>query len=93
MNINEIPTSELEKDLSESIKDIEDCKMALGFGVNQYSGGSVIDRLETNKKIVKIINAELEKRVKEKGITDFLGKKVKISKYIPKDTIILGTGE
>lgn len=62
VDIKEIPTSELEKDLLESHQDIAICETALVLEVTSYSHGSVKDRLEKNKYFVKVITAELERR-------------------------------
>jgi len=63
-NITEIPTLELKKDLQESLVDIELCQNALLCGVTVYSGGSVQVRLNTNKRFVEVITAELKRREK-----------------------------
>ena len=62
INIAEISTSDLEKDLRESNEDIAACETALALGIMSYSGGSVKGRLEDNKEIVKVITAELLRR-------------------------------
>ena len=62
MDIALISTEDLLKDKSESIKDILNCKNALAWGVHRYSGGAVTDRVETNQKIIKKIEKELERR-------------------------------
>ena len=62
MDITTIPTSELEKDLQDSLEDIRTCENAMIVGIQTYSGGSVKDRLLTNKNIVDKITAELNKR-------------------------------
>lgn len=53
---------ELEMDRLESLSDIKTCKKALKLGIETYSGGSVLDRLNTNLKIVQIIEAEQKRR-------------------------------
>ena len=63
VDITTIPTSELEKDLFESNQDIAVCETALTLEVSSYSGGSVKERLEANKHFVKVITAELERRL------------------------------
>lgn len=62
MNIEEIPITELLEDKAASISDIELCKFALLHGIGEYSGGSVIERLEKNQEIIKVIDKELERR-------------------------------
>lgn len=62
MDITTIPTEQLQKDLAESREDITVCSTALGVGVENYSGGSVAERLEDNKRFVQMITAELNRR-------------------------------
>ena len=61
-DITEIPITELEEDLRESLIDMGVCETALLCGVITYSGGSVQDRLDANKRITEVITAELERR-------------------------------
>jgi len=61
-NIKTISMEELKKDLQESKKDIQICKGALLNNINNYSGGSVQKRLDTNKRIVIKITQELNRR-------------------------------
>jgi hypothetical protein len=61
-DITEIPTSELENDLAASLQDIKVCTIAIREGIATYSGGSVQDRLDTNRAIVQKIKAELAQR-------------------------------
>jgi len=61
MNIKEIPLQELLKDKDESLEDIAICAKAIRLNV-KYSGGSIQDRLDTNKRIVEKINNELARR-------------------------------
>ena len=61
MNIKEIPLQELLKDKDESLEDIKICAKAIRLNV-KYSGGSIQDRLDTNKRIVEKINNELARR-------------------------------
>lgn len=68
MDITTIPTDELINDRGSSISDIKTCELALLHGIEQYSGGSVKDRLETNKRIVMVIDKELQRR--EQAIID-----------------------
>lgn len=63
VDITTIPASELESDLLDSQNDIKVCELALLHGVTFYSQGSVNDRLEKNKYFVKVITAELERRL------------------------------
>ena len=64
MNITEIPTNELIKDLKDSIDDIRICEEALSLRPPVINCGdtSVKERLETNKKIVDMIKKELVAR-------------------------------
>jgi hypothetical protein len=64
MKIQEIPIEELLKDRKESEEDIIICERALSLipPIENYSGGKVQDRLDTNKRIVSMINEELERR-------------------------------
>jgi hypothetical protein len=59
-----IPLKELIKDKEESLADITICQKALDVGVLTYSGGSVLERLVANRKIVAKIDKELERRGK-----------------------------
>ena len=61
-NINEIPLSELYEDLQASKDDIILCEKALSMGIDYYSGGSTKERIEKNKKIIHVIEKELERR-------------------------------
>ena len=61
-DITTIPDSELEKDLRESLQDIEACKAGLLVGILEVRGTSVQYRLEQNEYFVKVITAELERR-------------------------------
>jgi hypothetical protein len=62
MDITTIPTDTLEVDLQESKNDISTCEIALLTGITSYSGGSVQERLDDNKRFVKIISEELDRR-------------------------------
>ena len=55
-----IPTWELQKDRLESLADIIVCQAALEKGLTHYSGGSIADRIETNTRIIAIIETELK---------------------------------
>ena len=57
-----IPTEALERDLQASRDDISICEVALLHGVTSYRGGSVQERLDDNRRFVKIISEELERR-------------------------------
>ena len=61
MNIKEIPLQELLKDKDKSLEDIKICAKAIRLNV-KHSGGSIQDRLDTNKRIVEKINNELARR-------------------------------
>jgi len=63
MDIKEIPTSELFADLRACKKDFRMCEVALHFGLEQVEGCTPThERLEGNKKMIEIIEAELERR-------------------------------
>lgn len=62
INIATLTISELESDLFDSQEDIKLCEMSLRKGISYYSGGSVQDRLDSNKHFVKVITAEIERR-------------------------------
>jgi len=67
--IEDFPIGELEIDRAESVADIQLCQRALGEGAETYFDGksSVQYRLAVNEHIVRIIDAELERRSKEAG--------------------------
>lgn len=62
VDITLLPKEELEKDLLDSIEDIGVCLLALYHEIHYYSGGSVAERLASNRRIVRIISAELKRR-------------------------------
>jgi hypothetical protein len=62
VDITTIPTFKLEEDLQESRADIGACEFALSQGVTSYSGGSVEERLKSNKHFVEVISKELNRR-------------------------------
>lgn len=70
VDISTIPTTELESDLQDSRNDISTCEVALKFGVTNYSGGSVEERLKANKHFVEVITKELERRNSSPGGTE-----------------------
>lgn len=57
-----ISNAQLLKDKQESIIDISNCEQAILFNILTYSGGSVQERLDVNKKIVVKIDEELQRR-------------------------------
>ena len=61
-DITTIHIDRLKKDLQESNDDIIVCEKALLGGVQSYSGGSVKERLKSNKYFVKVISIELDRR-------------------------------
>jgi len=67
--IEDFPIEELETDRRASLADITLCDLALIAGTETYFGGksSTQYRLEQNKRIVRVIDAELERRSKEAG--------------------------
>jgi hypothetical protein len=62
VDITTIPTSELLADLADSEADIKTCQLALVHQINEWSGGSVQERLDKNRYFVKVITAELARR-------------------------------
>ena len=65
INLSLIPIETLNKDLLESKEDILVCQQALDLGIFNYSGGSVKERLEDNKRFIEIITKELNRRVND----------------------------
>jgi hypothetical protein len=63
VKIEEIPTEELEKDLRESLQDIQACEAGLACGLVESCGTPIQHRLEQNKHFVKVITAELARRL------------------------------
>lgn len=63
-DITLIPIETLEKDLQESRDDISICEIALTQGIETYSGGSVKERLEDNKRFVEVITKEIKRRLR-----------------------------
>ncbi len=67
MSVQDIPTKEMLVDRDETVQDIKWCDMALAVGVTTYGGEnhdekSVQERLDTNKKILEVIDGELKRR-------------------------------
>lgn len=61
--IDRIPLSELQSDLQDSIEDIEICSRALAVGVTHHRDGlSVQYRIDRNRQIIEVIEAELGRR-------------------------------
>ena len=63
IDITTIPTEELEKDLRESLQDIQACEAGLACGLVESCGTPIQYRLEQNKHFVRVITAELERRL------------------------------
>jgi len=63
VEITEIPTEELETDLRESLQDIQACEAGLACGLVESCGTPIQTRLEHNKYFVKVITAELKRRL------------------------------
>lgn len=61
-DITTIPTEELEKDLHDSLQDIQACEAGLACGLVESCGTPITYRLEQNQYFVKVITAELERR-------------------------------
>lgn len=66
-DITTIDIEELQKDKEESLQDIIICENAIQLNIKEYSGGSVQERLDVNKRIVEKINKELLRRGGEKN--------------------------
>jgi hypothetical protein len=65
-DITTIPMEELLEDRAASAIDIAVCKRALALGVLEYGkGGSVQERLEGNRMIIEVIDAEIARRKNE----------------------------
>ena len=64
VDITKLPINELEADLLDTKNDIVICQTSMEIGITEYSGGLVIDRLNTNLKIEQIIKKEIERRMK-----------------------------
>lgn len=61
--IEDFPLSGLQADRAESVADIALCEAALSKGIMTYDDGeSVQKRLDTNERIIAVINAELAQR-------------------------------
>jgi len=61
VDITTIPAEQLKRDKADSLEDIIICQKAIEYKV-KYSGGSIQDRLDTNRRIVRKINKELLRR-------------------------------
>jgi hypothetical protein len=72
MDITKMSEEEIIKDRLDSLADIEICAHALRNDVTEYSGGSVMDRMETNWGIVKKVDAELKRRALKHSCGDIL---------------------
>jgi hypothetical protein len=83
-HITEIPISELEQDLKESIEDIENCKIALkqGIEVLPKSGQNVKERLDANQKIADKIRAELSRRNSRREVFRVFGDKLQLGEEV-----------
>ena len=67
MDISKIPMNELLEDRDASLFDINLCEFALARNITEYGdSASVQSRLESNRKIVEIIDAELARREQDK---------------------------
>jgi hypothetical protein len=62
MNIANIPTAELLKDLDDSYADLLACEAALTLGIVMHNGMSIQYRLDANKHFIEVIMAELKLR-------------------------------
>ena len=61
--ITEIPTDEMIRDRDESEADIKICQTVLACGVTHHRDGlPVRDRINSNRQIIKRIDAELARR-------------------------------
>ena len=61
-HLDNITITELRDDLAEAQADIKVCELALLHDVTTYSGGSVQARLDSNRRVVAVITAELQRR-------------------------------
>ena len=96
MNLAEMSLDELLKDRKESEEDIIVCERALSLTppIETYSGGSVKERLNTNKKILSIIDEELKRRCSmfyQQG--DVIVEKVSVVKGKKLNHLTLAEGE
>ena len=67
IDITTISTEKLQSDLGESLHDIMVCELAIEHRVFvSFSEFEIAQRLDTNRRIVKKIRAELERR----GVSD-----------------------
>ena len=69
-DVSLIPTDELIRDLKDVKNDIVACKTGLAIGVTEYLGNSVQQRLDTNRQVKQIIEAELQRRLGEETCHD-----------------------
>jgi hypothetical protein len=61
--LSEIPTDEMIKDRSECVSDIDICTRALAMNITHHRDGlSVQYRIDANRKMIEVIDAELERR-------------------------------
>lgn len=61
--LSEIPTTELLDDLYDAAGDATLCRMALAQGIQEdRSGDSVQGRLDSNRRQIKVISEELDRR-------------------------------
>lgn len=65
-DLSQIPIDELRRDLSDSYMDIENCKSGLLMGIEEVKGTKLTERIESNQRIIEIINAELLRRMEQK---------------------------
>lgn len=65
-DIKTITNNKLNQDLKDSYEDIGNCTKALRLNIIKYSGGSVQERLDNNKRFVEVITAEIDRRKKTK---------------------------
>jgi len=63
IDIGKKPDKTLERDLNDSHKDIEICIEALKLDITECNSGSVQERLDNNIRFIKVISAEIRRRL------------------------------
>lgn len=62
MSLAHIPDEDLFNDLAETVSDIKLCHLAQLHQIKDYSGGTVLDRLQANLRIKETILSEIDRR-------------------------------
>lgn len=68
--MEEFTSDELEEDRRASYNDIKCCRIALLVGVTRYSGGTIQSRIDTNQRIIEVIEKELNRRNSQSSAMD-----------------------